>query len=1176
MSGVEVLAGIGILCSAMQIVTFGKDALHVYRHVRENGTVDPRLESYLTDASKSYDEMKKQLSASSVLTYHHQQVVNIGEEAHQRLQKFKAYFEELYVDPILRKGFRGKLRVARSGFKTLFHAKELEDLQKNFERYQQVFQTGLIQRICSQGDATALLAQESFRSLDTTQQSMVNKIAEGHTEISLLVSQEAADLKDHVTSQHEETRATIGTYLTTAQNNLCSHISKSTSVVQQDMTSRENSKDETIKYEQLMASLRYPEMNSRKNHVAERFPGTFQWIFTNEASWDENSDSAWTDISNDESDILTESSSNEWTKFTKWLGSESKMFWISEKPGSGKSTLMKLIATNSATREHMTPWRCDVRILSHYLWKAGTPMERGMKGLLLSLTHQALLSKTSLAQRLLEEMPELRQRWSHDDWDLQQLERTLLWVLETSAEAVLVMIDGLDESEELSGHLSMPSRGTNIFQKLRQLKDVKICVSSRAEYVFTHQFEGIQRIRIHELTKYDIRLFASSHLKSTYFTNRDERDYVIRFIVLLADGVFLWVALVLGSIVRAFRIDNSVGNLVERITHMPRDVIELVRDMWARSGDDGNLPSYRASASRYFNTVLAGLTVSDTPCSFIDFVLASQDLDFEDVMDLGRKWEVAELVAMCSRTEKELYVVCHGLIEIRPEGYIFLDELPKPLRYYGKLAVTFTHRCVFDFLQDTGDGSSLLGACNWAKGEGEARILGINLIIARFMQRQFELDADSTLVIAGKAYVLTENVGTSTEGLLGLIDYPWTVASYGGFFLCKCYEWHVAGLAPDNLWRYSGRSIFREDPLRSEFIASMAETASVSLIQRLIETLPVQEFLNSLPAIFRGLAPQISDEEHTVLTRLLKLQEDERSGRIHTKASTGETGEHLQRLVCIWFLGSFDSKDYEEDSVCDETVTKSELAILQLIKLALPSPDGWDQLVLLCVHDDRRTSGFMYFSSITVRPEAFVVVSLATVYEMFLRSIRGFIATSHYAWELVQGLPTRSLVGNLVDTNPWTKSSQSTRGTSISHEQLPGNRNEAELSLRTVMIRVREEDGFDGFFSSYHHCKIEKQFEVSEPLLDSLLNGRCLTAEEIETVRGGIGKAVAKCYKVKDVLSYLISELGHIPGLPMHPWSAWLVYDLSGHDGDGELRAQVDEKSRESFKKAIDEQSQDL
>jgi hypothetical protein len=271
MSGAEVLAGIGILCNAMQIVTFGKDALEVYNHVRENGTADPRLESYLADASISYQQMRKQLSVSGSLTSEQQEISRIGENAHHGLEKFRTYFAQLYVDENSRKGFRGKLRAARSGIKTLFRGKELEDLERNFERYQQLFQTRLIQRVCGQGDAIALLTQECFTNLNSIQQSMVKKIAEGHTEMSLLVSQEAVEVKDHVTNQHEETRTVLGSHLSVTDNNLRSRISESTSAIQKDMMRRNDEDEEIRKYDQLMASLRYPEMNSRKTKLLKTF-----------------------------------------------------------------------------------------------------------------------------------------------------------------------------------------------------------------------------------------------------------------------------------------------------------------------------------------------------------------------------------------------------------------------------------------------------------------------------------------------------------------------------------------------------------------------------------------------------------------------------------------------------------------------------------------------------------------------------------------------------------------------------------------------------------------------------------------------------------------------------------------------------------------------------------------
>ncbi|KAM0545203.1 hypothetical protein ACHAO7_008328, partial [Fusarium culmorum] len=95
MSGAEALAGIGILCNVMQIVTFGKDALHVYRYVHENGTPDAKLETYLTDATKSYQEMRGQLSIPPSLTSDQKELLKIGEEAYKGLQKFRTYFQEL-------------------------------------------------------------------------------------------------------------------------------------------------------------------------------------------------------------------------------------------------------------------------------------------------------------------------------------------------------------------------------------------------------------------------------------------------------------------------------------------------------------------------------------------------------------------------------------------------------------------------------------------------------------------------------------------------------------------------------------------------------------------------------------------------------------------------------------------------------------------------------------------------------------------------------------------------------------------------------------------------------------------------------------------------------------------------------------------------------------------------
>ncbi|EWZ36479.1 hypothetical protein BFJ63_vAg10151 [Fusarium oxysporum f. sp. narcissi] len=45
MSGAEAaLLGVGILCNAMQILTFAKDSIHVYRNIRDGRAPDPELD----------------------------------------------------------------------------------------------------------------------------------------------------------------------------------------------------------------------------------------------------------------------------------------------------------------------------------------------------------------------------------------------------------------------------------------------------------------------------------------------------------------------------------------------------------------------------------------------------------------------------------------------------------------------------------------------------------------------------------------------------------------------------------------------------------------------------------------------------------------------------------------------------------------------------------------------------------------------------------------------------------------------------------------------------------------------------------------------------------------------------------------------------------------------------
>lgn len=83
----------------------------------------------------------------------------------------------------------------------------------------------------------------------------------------------------------------------------------------------------------LLKGLRYPTMTDRYEQVSAAYQQTFSWIFS--------------------------PSTNEqvpWSNFVDWLEHGSGVYWINDKAGSGKSTLMKYIYNNSFAQKALTSW----------------------------------------------------------------------------------------------------------------------------------------------------------------------------------------------------------------------------------------------------------------------------------------------------------------------------------------------------------------------------------------------------------------------------------------------------------------------------------------------------------------------------------------------------------------------------------------------------------------------------------------------------------------------------------------------------------------------------------------------------------------------------------------------------------------------------------------------------
>ena len=207
----------------------------------------------------------------------------------------------------------------------------------------------------------------------------------------------------------------------------------------------------------ILNSLCFKSMMVRHSKIAEAHKGTFDWIF------------------NSSELPSTDPRSN--VKFINWLRRGEGTYWISGKPGSGKSTLMKYLYDHKETREllHQRALPDTLVTGSYFSWSAGTDMQKSQEGLLQSLLLQILEQCPDLIPNVCVE------RWSFvddhvsKDWTLSELLCTFSRLLSQTymSTRFCFFVDGLDEYD--GDHF-------NIIEALELLiasQKVKLCLSSR-------------------------------------------------------------------------------------------------------------------------------------------------------------------------------------------------------------------------------------------------------------------------------------------------------------------------------------------------------------------------------------------------------------------------------------------------------------------------------------------------------------------------------------------------------------------------------------------------------------------------------------------------------------------------------------------------------------------------
>ncbi|KAK3689146.1 hypothetical protein B0T22DRAFT_536141 [Podospora appendiculata] len=340
-----------------------------------------------------------------------------------------------------------------------------------------------------------------------------------------------------------------------------------------------------IAQSQILKGLAFSDMHSRYDMVEEAHASTFAWIFgdehktrpESECSSDEGTDDGDYSVAEDDShpedgqeshrtveeDSDARSSDGESKadsatkpaddsepenkreiadKFKTWLACGSGIFHISGKLGCGKSTLMKFLCEHPGTKAELSKW-------------AGSELQKSLFGLLRGLLHEVLQTCPDLIPAVLpdhwkktRETPWMAQVKSYlSEKDVRAaLARLARKQSLQNNRCFIFFIDGLDEYNETPQQDHKAVLDLLCGWVKASPGSMKLCVSSREDNIFMNNFSAEQRLRLHDLTRRDMQSYVREKL--TDLPEGEEREHLILEIPEKAQGIFLWVTLVVRSI----------------------------------------------------------------------------------------------------------------------------------------------------------------------------------------------------------------------------------------------------------------------------------------------------------------------------------------------------------------------------------------------------------------------------------------------------------------------------------------------------------------------------------------------------------------------------------------------------------------------------------------------------
>ncbi|KAL5428442.1 hypothetical protein PMIN05_011060 [Paraphaeosphaeria minitans] len=429
----------------------------------------------------------------------------------------------------------------------------------------------------------------------------------------------------------------------------------------------------------IFAGLHFPEQDDRLYSISKPSEESFQWI------WNSRQQGKGS--------------------FPVWLGDTSgqNVFWLTGKPGSGKSTLMKYLFRNEELFPFLERWsgHSPGILTGFFLWNCGTDLQKTTIGMLRTVLYEAL---QDMIFGPLEEDPSIVQRIFSERWkqfssygggihpfSLSELRTAFDLLLSDKTKKFLLMIDGLDELDD------DPTNALAVLISASNRENVKVCISSRPSVIYQATFKDWPSLELNKWTRRGIQdyvLYAFDQNDTMFNIPAEQSDgteerAIITTLIDKANGVFLWASLATEFLIQSTKATDDVSKIRWRVNALPQELEALLMYMF-----DNLDPQHFLQAAQLFRLVDAHGYPSLLPLT------SAYDSDTRSALEAEtRPLSVGEVMTRSEKMRNVLVFKCKNLLSIFEAAPTDTQRTSVEVADLAHYKVNYAHRCIRDFLR---------------------------------------------------------------------------------------------------------------------------------------------------------------------------------------------------------------------------------------------------------------------------------------------------------------------------------------------------------------------------------------------------------------------------------------------------------------------------------------------